>query len=37
MKILAFITGAEPIEKILAHLKEKGIDARVGPFADSAA
>jgi hypothetical protein len=37
MKIVSFITGSEPIEKILAHLQEKGIDARAGPFADSAA
>jgi hypothetical protein len=35
MKILAFITGSEPIEKILSHLRAKGIDARAGPFADS--
>jgi hypothetical protein len=37
MKIVSFITGAEPIGKILRHLREKGIDARAGPFADSAA
>jgi hypothetical protein len=37
MKIISFITGAEPIEKILAHLKEKGIDARAGPFVDAVA
>jgi hypothetical protein len=37
MKIVSFITGSEPIEKILRHLREKGIDARAGPFAGSAA
>ena len=37
MKIISFITGSEPIEKILGHIREKGIDARAGPFADSAA
>ena len=37
MKILSVITGSEPIEKILAHLREKGVDARAGPFSDSAA
>jgi hypothetical protein len=37
MKIVAFITGSEPIEKILSHMRAKGIDARAGPFADSAA
>jgi hypothetical protein len=37
MKILSFITETEPIRKILAHLKEKGIDARAGPFTDCAA
>ena len=37
MKIVAFITGSEPIEKILGHLRDKGIDPRAGPFADSAA
>jgi hypothetical protein len=37
MKILSFITETEPIRKILAHLKEKGIDARAGPFEDCAA
>jgi hypothetical protein len=37
MKIISFITEREPIRKILAHLKEKGIDARAGPFTDCAA
>jgi hypothetical protein len=37
MKIISFITGVEPIEKILRHLRENGIDPRAGPFADSAA
>jgi hypothetical protein len=37
MKIVSFITGSEPIEKILAHMRAKGIDARAGPFANSAA
>jgi len=37
MKILSLITEREPIRKILAHMKDKGIDARAGPFADSAA
>jgi len=37
MKILSFLTEREPIRKILAHLRGKGIDARAGPFADSAA
>ncbi|MFQ6105036.1 MAG: hypothetical protein ACE5OP_12215 [Candidatus Glassbacteria bacterium] len=37
MKILSFVTASEPIGKILAHLKAKGLDARAGPFADSAA
>jgi hypothetical protein len=37
MKIVSFITGAEPIQKILGHLRNKGIDPRAGPFADSAA
>ena len=37
MKIISFITETEPIRKILAHLKEKGIDARAGPFTDCAA
>jgi hypothetical protein len=37
MKIISFITEREPIRKILAHLKEKGIDARAGPFEDCAA
>jgi len=37
MKIVSFLTEREPIRKILAHLKAKGIDARAGPFADSAA
>jgi hypothetical protein len=27
----------QPIEKILAHLEEKGIDARAGPFVDAVA
>jgi tetratricopeptide (TPR) repeat protein len=33
----AHITEAETIRKILTHFKVKGIDARAGPFADSAA
>jgi len=37
MKIVSFITEREPIRKILAQLKGKGICARAGPFADSAA
>ena len=37
MKIISVITGSEPIEKILGHLRDKGIDPRAGPFADSAA
>jgi hypothetical protein len=37
IKIVACITGSEPIEKILSHMRAKGIDARAGPFADSAA
>jgi len=37
MKTLSFITERDPIRKILAHMKEKGIDARAGPFANSAA
>jgi len=37
MKILSFVTERDHIRKILAHLKAKGIDARAGPFADSAA
>ena len=37
MKIISFLTETEPIRKILAHLKEKGTDARAGPFTDSAA
>jgi hypothetical protein len=37
MKIVSVITGSEPIEKILRHLRDKGIDPRAGPFADSAA
>jgi len=37
MKILSFVTEREPIQKILAHLKQKGIDARAGPFTDNAA
>jgi hypothetical protein len=37
MKIISVITGSEPIEKILGHPREKGIDPRAGPFADSAA
>jgi hypothetical protein len=35
MKIISVITGAEPIEKILAHLRGKGVDPRAGPFADT--
>jgi len=37
MNIRSFITEGEPIRKILAHLKEKGVDARAGPFASNAA
>jgi hypothetical protein len=37
MKIVSFIMGSEPIEKILRHLRDKGIDARAGPFAHTAA
>jgi hypothetical protein len=37
MKIISFLTEAEPIRKILAHLKEKGTDARAGPFTDCVA
>jgi hypothetical protein len=37
MKIISVITGSEPIGKILGHLREKGIDPRAGPLADSAA
>jgi hypothetical protein len=37
MKIVSLITGVEPIEKILSHMRAKGIDARAGPFADSVA
>jgi len=37
MKIVSFITEREPIRKIIAHLKGKGVEARAGPFADSAA
>jgi len=37
MKIVSVLTKTEPVHKILAHLKQKGIDARAGPFADSAA
>jgi hypothetical protein len=37
MKIVSFITGSEPIERILGYLRDKGIDPRAGPFADSAA
>jgi hypothetical protein len=37
MKIISVITGAEPIEKILGHLRDKGIDPRAGPFATPAA
>jgi hypothetical protein len=37
MRIRSFITGSEAIEKILSHMRAKGIDARAGPFADSAA
>jgi hypothetical protein len=37
MKIISVITGREPIGKILGHLRDKGIDPRAGPFADSAA
>ena len=37
MKILSVITGSEPIEKILRHLRDKSIDPRAGPFADPAA
>jgi len=37
MKIISFISEAEPVDKILSHLRNKGIDARAGPFADQAA
>ena len=37
MKIISFVTERKPIARILAHLKEKGIEARAGPFAESAA
>jgi hypothetical protein len=37
MKIISFIMGSAPIERILRHLREKGVDPRAGPFADSAA
>jgi hypothetical protein len=37
MKIVSVITGVEPIEKILSHMRTKAIDARAGPFADSVA
>jgi hypothetical protein len=37
MKIISVITGREPIEKILGQLRDKGVDPRAGPFADSAA
>jgi len=37
MEIISVITRKEPVHKMLAHLKEKGIDARAGPFAESAA
>jgi hypothetical protein len=37
MKIISVLTESEPVNKILTHLKQNGIDARAGPFADSAA
>jgi len=37
MKIISFVTERKPIARILAHMKGKGIEARAGPFADSAA
>ncbi len=37
MKILSFISGSEPVHKILAHLKSRKIDPRAGPFADQEA
>jgi len=37
MKIISVISGSEPVDKILSHLRDKGIDARAGPFADQAA
>ena len=37
MRIVSFITEREPIQKILAHMRGKGIDTRAGPFEDSAA
>lgn len=37
IKIISFITGSEPIKKILGYLRDKGIDPRAGPFAHSAA
>jgi len=37
MKIISVLIKSEPVNKILTHLIENGIDARAGPFADSAA
>jgi hypothetical protein len=37
MKIISVLTERELIRKILTHLKEKGVDARAGPFEDCAA
>jgi len=37
MKVISFVTERNQFARILAHLKEKGVDARAGPFADSAA
>jgi len=36
MRILTFITAAAPVRRILAHVKERGIDARAGPWAAAA-
>jgi hypothetical protein len=32
MKIVSVLTESEPVNKILTHLKQNGIDARAGPF-----
>jgi hypothetical protein len=32
MKIISFVTDDQRVDKILRHLRAKGIDARVGPF-----
>jgi len=36
MKIISFISASEPVDKTISHLRNKGIDARAGPFADQA-